>query len=121
MKRVLSATVIASMLVGLLPASARAAEETGAAGPARVDLHGSIDRIAAKLAAERPRVGPIVSEFRHDDAGTGAAASAQNNNAGGGGGATGVIVWTLVSAAIGIGTTYYVMKQIRKQTNTTPQ
>jgi hypothetical protein len=90
-----SAVTIAAVLVGAVPAFA----QNGAATPAA--LRASIDREAAKAATQ-----PVVPTRQKTTV-------RRKMMQGGGGG--GMMVMTLIGTAAGLATTYFVVKEMRKQ------
>jgi hypothetical protein len=111
-KKPLSALIVASFLTGALPATARASDEPGsAAKPSALNLTRSIDRAAARLAADAPRAHARETTARETETG-----EPQN---GGGGGHAGMLVLTLVTTAASLGGGYYLYKQMKKQTDPT--
>ena len=96
--------VIASVLVTALPKSIFAEE---ASAPGSINLRASIDRAAAKSVAEATAVAAPVR-------GTQAAARARQ---GGGGGGSMMMVWTLVGTITSLAATYYIVKEMRKETD----
>jgi hypothetical protein len=73
-------------------------------------LRGSIDReVSAVLAA--PQLGRRSPGPR---------AMVDQQSSGGGGGGGGWIIWTLLGTAASVGMGYYIMRQMRKQTNPNP-
>jgi len=95
-----------SILVGAYPGTARAGEPTTRAAQS-VDLCAAIDRAATQLAAQ-----PATSPRKpHSSSNAGQAAY------GGGGGGKGMLIVTLVTTVVGLGATYYMLKEMQKQTN----
>jgi hypothetical protein len=95
-----------SILVGAYPGTARAGEPTTRAAQS-VDLRAAIDRAATQLAAQ-----PATSPRKpHSSSNAGQAAY------GGGGGGKGMLIVTLVTTVVGLGATYYMLKEMQKQTN----
>ena len=105
MVRTVSVALIASFLIAALPKTAFAGE--GTTSPVTVDLRAAIDRAAAQSVAES-----------RDDSSTRTAARARQ---GGGGGGSMMMVWTIVGTVTGLATTYFVMKEMRKQTDQASQ
>ena len=94
-----SAIVVGSFLTASLPSTVWAGEE----GDARSrGLRRAVDRAASRFVAEQPSV-------------TNAASSARQ--AVGAGGGSGVMIWTLVGTLASVATTYFVIKEVRKQTD----
>ena len=106
MVRTVSVALIASFLIAALPKTAFAGE--GATSPVTVDLRAAIDRAAAQSVAES-----------RDDSSTRTAARARQGMGGGGGSM--MMVWTIVGTVTGLATTYFVMKEMRKQTEKASQ
>jgi len=104
-KRMISAAVLTAFVAGVVPSSVFAAEETQPAAKAPVVTRASIERAAARAAAEK--VQPSGSrQFK----------STEEMQAGGGGGGHAMaIIWSLVGTAVSLGTTYYIMKEMKKQ------
>ncbi len=103
--RLAAVVVIASMLLATMPAGVFAADNTRPVPGIRA----SIDRAVAKALAEHPPATTKSSVRRSS------AAAAQ----GGGGGAGKVMaVVAIVGAVGGLAATYYIVKQMQKQTNT---
>jgi hypothetical protein len=98
--------VIASVLVTALPKAAFANEE--GSSPVSANLRAAIDRAAAKSVAEARDVSAPVR-------GTQPAARARQG--GGGGGGSMMLVWTLVGTVTSLAATYYIMKEMRKETD----
>ena len=110
--RFVSIAVIASFLITALPGITWAEEPKQAAGDQTTGLRSSIDRVvtravndgSAQLSIQKPST----------------AAASMNQNIGGGGGGHAMMIVSLVTAAAGIGATYYMVKQIQKTTSTIP-
>jgi hypothetical protein len=105
--RSIAAIVVASFLVGLCPGIARADTEAApnsAASP--TTIRASVDRAAARLATQ-----PSV-----DTRNQRAASAAQAVPMGGGGG-KGMLIVSLVTTVVGLAATYYVLKEMQKQTD----
>ena len=96
--RAVAAIVLASLLVGAFPGTARA--EQPPAG-----IRASIDGAVAKLAPQPP-------VKKSKDSTSHAAQAAY----GGGGGGKGMLIVTLVTTVVGLGATYYMIKEMQKQT-----
>ena len=95
-----------SILVGAYPGTARAGEPTTRAAQS-VDLRAAIDRAATQLAAQ-----PATSPRKpHSSSNAGQAAY------GGGGGGKGMLIVRLVTTVVGLGATYYMLKEMQKQTD----
>jgi hypothetical protein len=105
-KRFVAVVLAASILAVALPGTARAGEPT--TRPAQsVDLRAAIDRAATQLAAQ-PATAPAK---QHSSSSAGQAAY------GGGGGGKGMLIVTLVTTVVGLGATYYMLKEMQKQTD----
>jgi hypothetical protein len=104
-KGFVAVVLAASILVGAYPGTARAGEPT--TRPAQsVDLRAAIDRAATQLAAQ-----PATAPHKPHSSNAGQAAY------GGGGGGKGMLIVTLVTTVVGLGATYYMLKEMQKQTN----
>ena len=110
MKQWISAAVVAALVLGSVPARAAEEESTPVAGDRAVSLNASIERAAARAAADQSKKPMQAPMFASATAGQSASGS------GGGGGHTAMII-SLVSLAAGIGVTYYAIKQMQKTTN----
>jgi len=105
-RRFVAVVLAASTLAVALPETARAGEPT--TRPAQsVDLRAAIDRAATQLAAQ-PATAPAK---QHSSSSAGQAAY------GGGGGGKGMLIVTLVTTVVGLGATYYMLKEMQKQTD----
>ena len=105
-KRFVPVVLAASILAVALPETARAGEPT--TRPAQSDdLRAAIDRAATQLAAQ-PATAPAK---QHSSSSAGQAAY------GGGGGGKGMLIVTLVTTVVGLGATYYMLKEMQKQTD----
>jgi hypothetical protein len=105
--RFVSIAVIASFLMAALPKAVWAAEEGSSS--VSVDLRAAIDRAAAQFLTESrepstslPTSRPVVNA---------------RQSAGGGGGGTGMMIWTVVGTVTSLAATYFVIKEVRKQTD----
>ena len=106
-RRFVAVVLAASILAVALPETARAGEPT--TRPAQsVDLRAAIDRAATQLAAQ-PATAPAK---QHSSSSAGQAAYG-----GGGGGGKGMLIVTLVTTVVGLGATYYMLKEMQKQTD----
>lgn len=103
MARSVSVAVIASVLIAALPQAAWAGEETTSSAPA--DLRAAIDRAAAQAVDARD-VAPSLPGSRPERA---------RQSVGGGGGSM-MMVWTVIGTVTGLATTYFLVKEMRKQT-----
>jgi len=111
MKRAISAAVLTAFVAGFVPSNVFAAEEVQPAGKAPVVTRASIER-AARAAAAEP-VKPAASrQFK---------SSEEMQMGGGGGGHAMAIIWSLVGTAVSLGTTYYIMKEMKKATDQAKQ
>jgi hypothetical protein len=104
MARSVSVAVIASVLIAALPQAAWAGEETTSS--AAVDLRAAIDRAAAQAVADARDVAPSLPGSRPERA---------RQSVGGGGGSM-MMVWTVIGTVTGLATTYFLVKEMRKQT-----
>lgn len=95
--RVTSSIIVASFLAGL-PGPLWAGEDGNSPTPG---LRAAADRAALRFVAEQPPVAP---------------ATARARQAVGAGGGSGVLIWTLVGTVASVATTYFVIKEVRKQT-----
>jgi hypothetical protein len=95
--------LIASIVLTALPATTWAGEEV--AQPS-VDLRAAIDRAAAQSAMDSRN---LVSSP--------APKLAARARQGGGGGGASMLVWTLVGTVTSLAATYYIVKEMRKQTD----
>jgi hypothetical protein len=104
--RTVAVAVIATILITALPRTTWAGEETST--PVSVNLRAAIDRAAAQTLAEESRdVTPYpVSQ-----------PAARARQVGGGGGGAGMLVWTLVGTVTSLAGTYFIVKEMRKETD----
>src|SRR5262245_47987570 len=109
--RFVAFALAASILTAAFPAPARAGEPTTPPAPPSIDIRAAVDRAAASLAAVPA---PRTPDGRRP-------ARAQAAAYGGGGGGKGMLIVTLVSTAVGLGATYYLMKEMKKQTDEATQ
>jgi len=109
--RFVALALAASILTTAFPAPARAGDPTTPPAAASIDLRAAVDRAAANLAAVPA---PRTPDERRP-------ARAQAAAYGGGGGGKGMLIVTLVSTAVGLGATYYLMKEMKKQTDEAAQ
>jgi hypothetical protein len=98
--------VIASVLVTALPKTTFANEE--ASSPVSINLRAAIDRAAAQTVAASRNVSAPVRSTQP---------AARARQAGGGGGGSMMMVWTLVGTATSLAATYYIVKEMRKETD----
>jgi hypothetical protein len=103
--RTVSVALIAAILVSVMPSLAWAGEDVAPA--ASVDLRAAIDRAAAQAVTARDVAGSP-NETR---------AAARARQGMGGGGGSMMMVWTVVGTVTGLATTYFVVKEMRKQTD----
>ena len=104
--RSVSVALIASMLIGALPKTTWAGDEVTPAPS--VDLRAAIDRAAAQS---------VLESTSYVSSPTPAPRPAARARQGGGGGGTSMLIWTLVGTAASLGATYYLVKEMRKQTD----
>ena len=104
--RSIAAIVVASFLVGLCPGIAWADTEAAPNSAPSTTIRASVDRAAARLATQ-----PSV------DARNQRAASAAQGMPMGGGGGKGMLIVSLVTTVVGLAATYYVLKEMQKQTD----
>jgi hypothetical protein len=103
--RTVGVALIASIILTAMPATTWAGEDV--AQTPSVDLRAAIDRAAAQSAMESPN---FVSSPAPRPA-------ARARQAGGGGGGASMLVWTLVGTVTSLAATYYIVKEMRKQTD----
>ncbi len=120
LRRVLAFTLVASLLASVLPSLTWAGDVQGSTRPAvaattRQATHGlraSVEQAVANVTqARQPAIAapglarpPVRAQM------------GQGGNGGGGGG--GWIIWTVLGVAASVATTYYIAKQVKKQTTT---
>ena len=105
--RSVSVALMASMLLAALPKTTWANEEVTPA--ATVDLRTAIDRAAAQSVMDsRTYISSPAPAPRP---------AARARQGGGGGGGTSMLIWTLVGTAASLGATYYLVKEMKKQTD----
>jgi len=102
--RTVSVVVIASFLITALPKTTWANEEAGSS--ATVNLRAAIDRAAAQSAME----------YRDASSSVNTRAAARARQMGGGGGSM-MMVWTVVGTVTSLAATYFIVKEMRKQTD----
>ncbi len=106
-RRFVSAALVAAMFVGVMPAAGWAGTQP-APTQAATRFQASIDHaIATAVASQQAR-----SHTQKPAARSSASASAVQS--GGGGGSKAWIVWSVVGAAVGIGSAYYMVKELKK-------
>ncbi len=106
-QKLIATALAATMLVGLVPATTRASDETAVTTPS---VTAALDRAATRAAVEPKAPVQPARPFK-----TSHSQEAQSAG-GGGGGHTMAIVMTLIGTAASLGTTYYIMKEMKKQT-----
>ncbi|HZP48194.1 MAG TPA: hypothetical protein VFB07_06665 [Vicinamibacterales bacterium] len=111
-QRWVAAAVTAAIVGGALPTVARAEEPAQPAGERGVSLRASIERAAARAAANQAKADAATARQPR---------VAMMQTAGGGGGGHVMMVVTLLSTVAGLATTYYVIKQMQKTTSEIPQ
>jgi hypothetical protein len=106
--RFVSVTLMASLLIAALP-TITLAKEDGTSSTS-VDLRAAVDRAAVQLmtASREPSAAVRISR---------PVVNAARQSSGGGGGGKGMMIWTLVGTLGSVATAYYVMKEMKKQTN----
>lgn len=108
LRKIVSATLMASLLLAAAPITARAAD-----GPTPApSLRASMDRAVADAVAAQ-KANPAANAVRRQAS----AAAGARMTGGGGGGGKGMMVMMLVGTAAGLAGTYYVVKEMRKQSN----
>lgn len=112
MTRFVSVALLASFLVGTFPGLTYADESGIGPSAPSVNFRAAIDRATAVQHM------PAYLSIAPRDTAT--AAKARQGSMGGGGG-KGVLIWTLVGTAASLATTYYVIKEVRKQTDAIAQ
>lgn len=111
LRKIVSATLMASLLLAVAPITARAAD-----GPTPApSLRASMDRAVADVVAAQ-KANPAAKAVRREAS---AAAGARMTGGGGGvgGGGKGMMVMMILGTAAGLAGTYYVVKEMRKQSN----
>jgi hypothetical protein len=99
--RAVAAVVLASLLIGLVPGLARADQAPGG-------IRASIDHAVARLDPQPSVKKATDRQVSH---------AAQAAYGGGGGGGKGMLIVTLVTTVVGLGATYYMIKEMQKQTS----
>lgn len=107
LKRTTAAAVVASLMIGFLPATAWAAENDK---NDKVDLRGATAKV---LASTNGAVGQVTTPAPAP--GKPQKSNRRNSGSGGGGGATGTIMM-VVGIAASLGATYFVIKEMNKTT-----
>ncbi len=109
--RSVSIALIALKLIAALPKTTWADEEV--TQPASVDLRAAIERAAAQsVTASRAYVSSPTPVSRP---------AARARQGGGGGGGVSMVVWTLVGTATSLAATYYIVQEMKKQTDVAQQ
>ena len=107
LRKIVSATLMASLLLAVAPITARAAD-----GPTPApSLRASMDRAVADVVAAQ-KANPAAKAVRRE-----ASAAAGARMTGGGGGGKGMMVMMILGTAAGLAGTYFVVKEMRKQSN----
>ena len=101
--RSVSVALIASMLVAAVPNISWAGDEV--APQPTVDLRAAIDRAAAQSVAKSVATSPLSKPAKR-----------ARQNPGGGGGSS-AMIWTLVGTVSGLAATYFIVKEMQKQTD----
>ena len=105
-KRFVAVVLTAAIMAAAFPGTARAGESAARPAPS-IDLRAAIDRAATRLAS---------SATARNEPRPAARASAGQAAFGGGGGGKGMMIMTLVTTVVGLGATYYLIKEMQKQT-----
>lgn len=109
--RTVSLALVGSLLITAAPKAVWANEEVTSS--ASVELRTAIDRAAAHYVTQ--------SRERSTDLRL-ASPAARASQMGGGGGGKGMMIWTVVGTVTSLAATYFVIKEVRKQTEqVTPQ
>ncbi len=98
--RLVTLVTLSAFLIGALPV---AAEPAGRATSEKSSLQASIDRAGRDAAAQMP----VVPARR---------ATVRKQVAAGGGGGNGKMIMSLVMTGVGLASTYFVIKEMKKQT-----
>jgi len=107
LRKIVSATLMASLLLAAAPITARAAD-----GPTPApSLRASMDRAVADAVAAQ-KANPAAKAVRRQ-----ASAATGARMTGGGGGGKGMMVMMILGTAAGLAGTYFVVKEMRKQSN----
>lgn len=108
LRKIVSATLMASLLLAVAPITARAAD-----GPTPApSLRASMDRAVADAVAAQ-KANPAAKAVRRQAS----AATGARMTGGGGGGGKGMMVMMILGTAAGLAGTYFVVKEMRKQSN----
>lgn len=109
LKRTTAAAVVASLMIGFLPATAWAAEGDKDKND-KIDLRGSTAKV---LASTNAAVGQVTTPAPAP--GKLQKSNRRNSGSGGGGGTTGTVMM-IVGIAASLGATYFVIKEMNKTT-----
>ncbi len=108
LRKIVSTTLMASLLLAAAPITARAAD-----GPTPApSLRASMDRAVADAVAAQ-KANPAAKAVRRQAS----AATGARMTGGGGGGGKGMMVMMILGTAAGLAGTYFVVKEMRKQSN----
>ena len=108
LRKIVSTTLVASLLLAAAPITARAAD-----GPTPApSLRASMDRAVADAVAAQ-KANPAAKAVRRQAS----AATGARMTGGGGGGGKGMMVMMILGTAAGLAGTYFVVKEMRKQSN----
>jgi hypothetical protein len=107
-QKLIATALAATMFVGLVPATTRASDETTVTTPS---VTAALDRAATRAALESKAAVQPAKPFK-----TSHSQEAQGGSGGGGGHMTAIIM-TLVGTAASLGATYYIYKEMKKQTD----
>ncbi len=108
LRKVVSSTLMASLLLAAAPVTARAAD-----GPTPApSLRTSMDRAVVDAVAAQ-KANPAAKSVRR----WASAAAGARMTGGGGGGGKGMMVMMILGTAAGLAGTYYLVKEMRKQPN----
>jgi len=108
-KRFVAVVLAASILAVAFPETARGGEPAARPAPS-INLRAAIDRAAAGLASS-------ASATAKEQRPAARASAGQAAFGGGGGGGKGMMIMTLVTTVVGLGATYYLIKEMQKQTD----
>lgn len=108
LRKIVSTTLMASLLLAAAPITARAVD-----GPTPApSLRASMDRAVADAVAAQ-KANPAAKAVRRQAS----AATGARMTGGGGGGGKGMMVMMILGTAAGLAGTYFVVKEMRKQSN----
>ena len=107
-RRPVAGVLVASLLVGAVPSRALADDQNDSR-PAPINLRAAVERAAARL---EPAVSTAAPANHRP-----VSHAMQAAYGGGGGGGKTMLIVTLVSTVVGVGATYYMLKEMQKQTN----